>query len=70
MTLPGFSAETSLYKTGIHYRLTGRSVQAGGIVPQQFAVPLDIPCVARCRRRCAGNPLFEACFSQCVENCF
>jgi hypothetical protein len=35
MTLPGFSAETSLYKTTVPYRLVGASVQAGGAVPQQ-----------------------------------
>jgi hypothetical protein len=36
MTLPGFNAETSLYKTSVHYRLMGASVQADGVMPQQF----------------------------------
>jgi hypothetical protein len=36
MALPGFSAETSLYKTNVHYRLTGALVQAGGVVPQRI----------------------------------
>ena len=35
MTLPGFNAETSLYKTSAHYRLMGASMQADGVVPQQ-----------------------------------
>ena len=34
MALPGFNAATSLYKTSVHYRLMGASVQANGVVPQ------------------------------------
>jgi hypothetical protein len=33
MTLPGFNAETSLYKTSVHYRLMGALVQADGVIP-------------------------------------
>jgi len=40
MTLPGFNADASLYKTGVHYRLIGAlgqgGVQDGRVVPQQF----------------------------------
>jgi len=38
MTLPGFNAETSLYKTSVHYRSMGAPVQADGVVPQQVRV--------------------------------
>ena len=34
MTLPGFNAETSLYKTSVHYRLAGGSIQADSVMPQ------------------------------------
>jgi hypothetical protein len=36
MALPGFNAETSLYKTSVHYRLMGASAQSDGITFQQF----------------------------------
>jgi hypothetical protein len=60
MTLPGFNAETSLYKTAIHYRLTGGSVRVDGVTLQQFPPPGS--CFARCRRRCC--PPFGACNPQ------
>ena len=37
MTLPSFNAETSLYKTTVHYGLTGGSVPSGGVMPQLFS---------------------------------
>ena len=54
MTLPGFNAETTLYKTSVHYRLTGAMVQADGIMPQLFSF--------------CGNCYLNATGS-CVKNC-
>ena len=34
MTLPGFNAETSLYKTSFDYRSHGTAVQLAGVAPQ------------------------------------
>ncbi len=70
MTLPGFNAETSLYRTSVPYRLMGASVQAGGVMLQQAS------CFGRCARYCAGPPYFhggywfQLCYSKCIyENC-
>jgi hypothetical protein len=52
VTLPGFNAETSLYKTSIHYCLNGGPVQADDIVLQQFGLAPG-GCFDRCRRHCA-----------------
>jgi len=47
MTLPGFSAETSLYETRAHYRSTRALVQADGVMLQQLHIPPPScgPCV-------------------------
>lgn len=49
MTLPGFNAETSLYKTSVHYRLMEALVQADGVLPQ-FCGPChyETVCVQDC----------------------
>jgi hypothetical protein len=48
MTLPVFTADTSLYRTGVQYRSTGVFLQVGGVTPQQlphlFCRPTDCPC--------------------------
>jgi hypothetical protein len=59
MTLPGFNAETSLYKTNV--------VQADGLVLSQFD-----PC--NCRHRCCGSGICHAgreraCFLECITFC-
>jgi hypothetical protein len=54
MTVPGFSAETSLYKTTVHYRLTPASAQADGVMLQQF------PFCGLCHLNSAGV---------CVQDC-
>jgi len=60
MTLPGFRAETSLYKTSVHYRSVGALVQADRITPQQLASQwLPRPC-GPCHLDAAGA---------CVRNC-
>src|SRR5262245_7745290 len=47
MTMPGFNAKTSLYKSSVCYHLMGSYVQAGGVVPQQFTLPFRCgPCIA------------------------
>lgn len=67
MTLPGFKAETSLYKTSVHYRLMGASVQADGVTLQQFPFgcgPCYLTAQGACVQDCAmctPFPLFH-CF--------
>jgi hypothetical protein len=50
MTMPGFNAETSLYKTSVNYRLTAALVQAGGLMLQQLPglFPIPIGCLPHC----------------------
>jgi hypothetical protein len=68
MTLPGFNAEASAFKTSAHYHSMGASVQTGGVVLQQFPPPGS--CFARCARACRSNPWFHACYQECVfDNC-
>jgi hypothetical protein len=56
MTLPGFSAEISLYRTTVHYRLTGTSVEADGVVPQQVHTHTFCgPCYLDETRACVQN---------------
>ena len=43
MTLPGFNAETALYKTSGAYRSYRKTVRLAGAVPQLVA-PLGIVC--------------------------
>jgi hypothetical protein len=67
MTLPGFNAETSLYKTTVHYRLMGALVQADGVTLQQFPFgcgPCYLTAQGACVQDCAmctPFPLFH-CF--------
>jgi len=74
MTLAGFSAETSLYETRLHYRSTGASVQANGVMLQQLHGQLHGPpgtcgpCVydderGYCVRKCTafGYPYIATC---------
>ena len=74
MTLPGFTAETSLYKTSLHYRLMGALVRAGGVTFQQvhiqqmfpFPRPIHFPPfpLVRC-----GSCYFDV-NGQCSQDCF
>jgi len=50
MTLPRFNAETSLYNSGVHYRLMGALVPADGVLPAQFcdACHIEQACVQDC----------------------
>ena len=80
MTLPGFSAETSLYKTSVRYRLMGASAQADGVVLQQlvFCGPCHLRPNGACVRDCRFcEPFPPHCFtftypcspSACLDSC-
>jgi hypothetical protein len=68
MTLPRFNAETSLYKTSVHYRLMDASVQADGVMLQQFRLPGQ-PFTVFCDP-CAPNNMGTCAEGACVQNCF
>jgi hypothetical protein len=51
MTMPGFSAETSLYGMGIQYGGMRAAVQPSGVIPQQLAHLFAVPPIARARKR-------------------
>ena len=42
MRMPGFNAETSLYRTSVDYRLMGALIQADGVRFQRLHFPLEI----------------------------
>jgi hypothetical protein len=63
MTLPGFNAETSLYRTSVHYRLMGSSVHANGFMPQQAFARCG-----PCYRNWQINPNTGACVRDCTQN--
>jgi hypothetical protein len=68
MALPGFNAETSLYKTSVHYRLAGALVQPHGVMPQQALCSLchcgaNAQCVSDCR-------ICEAVFPGGTVHCY
>ena len=80
MTLPGFNAETSLYKTSVQYRLTGASAQVDGVIPQLFSFcgPCYLNTAEVCVRDCTFcEPLPPHCFtftypcspSACPDSC-
>jgi hypothetical protein len=64
MTLPGFNAETALYKTSVDYRSRMTAVGLAGVVPQLVAPPATVcgPCVGfvgfeyQVCHRCFGEP--------------
>lgn len=71
MTLPGFNADASLYKTGVHYRLMGALVQGGvqdsRVMPQEFG-PCG-PCYLEKTGACVHNCWHVVCFPT-GDNCF
>jgi hypothetical protein len=80
MTSPGFSAETSLYQTSVHYRSTAASVQVDGIMPQLFPFcgPCHLNTAGACVRDCTFcEPFPPHCFtftrpcspSACSDSC-
>jgi hypothetical protein len=58
MTLPGFNAEASAYKTNVHYRSMGATVQADGVVPQQLSCG---PCFLDNTGACVQDCTFTSC---------
>jgi hypothetical protein len=58
MTLPGFNAETSLYKTRLGYRSHGTVVQLAGVVPR-LVDPVGTHCLP-CNR--FGEQFCVNCF--------
>ncbi len=52
MTLPGFNAETSMYKSGVHYRLMGLWAARAALDPAAIRIavgrPQPVPCVPSC----------------------
>ena len=66
MTLPGFNAETSTYKSRVPYRLMGPSVWANGAMLQQIRLPGQVftffcaPCSPDDTGACVQNCTF--CF--------
>lgn len=68
MNMPGFTAETSLYKTHAHYRLIGGLVRGSGVVPQQSDCEIacgvaDAACLIGC---IASGPFYPLCASACT----
>jgi hypothetical protein len=67
MTMPGFTAEASLYRPGAHYRGTVTFGQTEGTLqPAQ-----DANCLARCRAACnlSCSGLFGRERAMCIREC-
>jgi hypothetical protein len=62
VALPGFNAETSLYKTGAHYRSMRRSVRSDGITIQQLSFPITRPAYT-------CGPCYYDENGQCARDC-
>jgi hypothetical protein len=61
MTLPGFNAETSLYKASVHYRrLIGTFVQAASVTPAG-CVPVGNTGECICCNELGGNCHLRMC---------
>ena len=61
-----FSAEASMYKSGVSYHLMVASVGANGVMPQQFHLPFVCgPCLyvnritGECAQTCSGLRCFQ-----------
>ena len=79
MSLPGFTAEASLYKTSERYQITGTVTQAEGTIHLAQGIPpvggnwpsqpsCTADCLIRCRKYdCQGDPWF--CGSWCWGWC-
>ena len=67
MTLPGFNAEMSLYKSTAHYRLMTASAQFGGVELQQQLPHCDQNCLDNCLLRCFDFD--NACRTECHLRC-
>lgn len=64
MSMPGFSAENSLYRTDEKYQVAGKSAEeTGGIRPADYCYD----CVAHCRT--LSGFLEAACLTGCATVC-
>jgi hypothetical protein len=70
INMPGFTAETSVYQTSRHYRMTEASALGGGAIRPSL---LDRRCYTACKSTCYCLDLFGsargACFRQCNQEC-
>lgn len=62
--IPGFTAESSIYRTGIHYRTTSGFDASGGVVRPQAC---DLACLGECRESCSGLTGRE--HAECIRAC-
>jgi hypothetical protein len=61
MTLPGFNAETALYKTSVDYRSHWTAARPTAVVPQLVAAPVTV--CGPCNRGLAfGWRVWHRCF--------
>jgi hypothetical protein len=68
MTMPGFSAETSLYRSGVQYGSMWALVQAHVVAPQLFCRVNDCPCLyTKCRE--AGGIVVRGPQPPCYYTC-
>jgi hypothetical protein len=68
MTQPGFTAESSVYRTSGHYQMTAGFAAHGNVVRPQAC---DLTCLADCYDSCVElPPRFRAgCRQQCHVEC-
>jgi hypothetical protein len=64
MSLPGFTAGKSVYRTLGVYRMGG-AVQAPGLVRPAAGEPIS--CCTRCLTECSDSP--ESCLRECSSRC-
>ena len=68
MTLPGFSGETSLYKSNAHYCVASDTIQARGVAAQLVCRFGDCECArATCRGILWPDPQADCGFT-CIEH--
>lgn len=67
MTMPGFTAETSVYRRDARYRMTaGVDASGNGIRPQAC----DLDCLGECLDGCTGSGReHAACVRLCRSEC-
>ncbi|MCG6499339.1 hypothetical protein [Kitasatospora sp. A2-31] len=72
MSVPGFTADSAVYRTKRHYRRTSGSDLAGhrsAIIPQGLCA---LECSHLCSRECHRNPFSAACEEcrwECMTTC-
>ena len=64
MSIPGFAAETSVYKTSNHYRLASRGLMSNGVVPQGCGFLDWLGCAG-----IISGGAAQACIPHCFDAC-